>query len=147
VAGRNWDGLSPAYRKRLERAGITKRAYESGVSLEKARGHASTPERPERAEKNPEKYRKYRDKKNDAIKYIQDFKRSKWAPPYQGVAPWNEKRSEMAVRKDPETGKLRGVKDLQVIKAMVDIAKKDTWLGWHGIVALEPDYETAFYYH
>jgi hypothetical protein len=151
VAGRNWDGLSPAYRKRLERAGITRRAYESGASLQKARGHESTPERPERAREpepgKPDKYKKYREKIKNTVKYIQDFKRDKWAPPYQGVAPYNEKRSEMAVKKDPETGKLRGVKDLQVIKAMVDIAKKDSWLGWHGIVALEPDYETAFYYH
>jgi hypothetical protein len=130
-----------------------KRRYNKGTlgPQTETRGHGQTPERPERlkppVEGEEDKYKKYREKIKNAVKYIQDFKRDKWAPPYQGVAPWNEKRSEMAVKKDPETGKLRGIKDLQVIKAMVDIAIKDTWLGWHGIVALEPNYETAFYYH
>jgi hypothetical protein len=144
---RNWDTLSAAYRKRLERAGITKRQYESGASLEKARGHGQTPEHPERAREpepgKPDKYKRYRDKIKNAIKYIQEFKESKW-----GNRPkWNSKRSEMNVRKDPGTGKPRGTKDLQYIKAMVDIAKRDTWMDWHGIVALDYDYEDAFYYH
>lgn len=38
---RGWDSLSPAYRNRLKRNGITRRAYESGASLEKARGHGA----------------------------------------------------------------------------------------------------------
>jgi hypothetical protein len=151
MANRNWDRLNPAYRKRLQGAGITKQQYESGASLQKARGHEQTPERPERAKPpepgKPDKYKRYRDKIKRTIDYIQDFKRDKWGPPYVGVAPYNEKRSEMAVKKDPETGKMRGVKDLQVIKAMVDIAKTDTWLGWHGIVALAPGYENSMFYH
>ena len=152
MARGTWESLSGPYRKRLEKAGITRRDYESGASLQRARGHAETPEHPERLPPPPaaganDKYKRSRDKIKRTIDYIQDFKRSKWAPPYRGVAPYNEKRSEMAVKKDPETGRHRGVKDLQFIKAMVDIAKKDTWLGWHGIVALQPDYTNAFYYH
>ena len=37
---RDWDALSPAYRKRLSGAGVTRTAYESGVDLRKARGKA-----------------------------------------------------------------------------------------------------------
>ena len=37
---RDWDALSPAYRRRLESGGITRSSYESGVPLAKARGHA-----------------------------------------------------------------------------------------------------------
>lgn len=37
---RDWDGLSSAYKARLESAGITRDSYESGVPLAKARGHA-----------------------------------------------------------------------------------------------------------
>jgi len=59
AAKRDWQALSAAYRKRLSRAGITKRQYESGKSLAKARGHGSTPERPERAAKKPERYSDY----------------------------------------------------------------------------------------
>lgn len=37
---RKWSNLSANYRKRLQRAGVTKRSYESGISLKIARGHA-----------------------------------------------------------------------------------------------------------
>jgi hypothetical protein len=144
MAGRrNWDGLSEGYRKRLKNAGVTRRQYESGVSLSKARGHEKTPERPERANRNPGKYQAYEAKKNRIIKEIQDFKRAKW-----GHRPrYNEDRSKMAVKKDPGNGKLRGVRELNVISAMAAVAKIDTWMDWHAIVALDDDYETGFYYH
>lgn len=60
---RLWDALSESYRKRLLRGGITRDAYERGESLQKARGHAETPEHPKDAVKHPEKFRKYRKKK------------------------------------------------------------------------------------
>lgn len=58
---RNWNNLSPAYRARLQQAGITKGDYESGAPLAKARGHAKTPEHPQRAEtpNNRQKYKEY----------------------------------------------------------------------------------------
>ena len=37
---RDWDTLTPAYRRRLERAGITRDAYTAGADLRTARGHA-----------------------------------------------------------------------------------------------------------
>jgi hypothetical protein len=137
---KNHQGLSP---------GQVISRYNNGTlgPQEESRGHGETPEHPDRLKPPPEngedKHKRYRNKIKNAIKYIQEFKESKW-----GNRPkWNAKRSEMNVRKDPGTGKPRGVKDLQYIKAMVDIAKKDTWLDWHGIVALDYDYEDAFYYH
>ncbi len=36
-----WDDLGREYRRRLERAGISRRDYESGASLQGARGHGS----------------------------------------------------------------------------------------------------------
>ena len=56
---RNWQALTPTYRKRLERGGITRSDYESGSKVTSARGHARTPERPERAAKNPARYPTY----------------------------------------------------------------------------------------
>jgi len=43
---RNWDRLSVPYRRRLERAGISRSDYMSGQSLKRARGHSNTPEHP-----------------------------------------------------------------------------------------------------
>ena len=56
---RAWAALSPAYRTRLERGGITRELYEQGWSLSAARGHAATPERPSRAQGQPARYRGY----------------------------------------------------------------------------------------
>lgn len=39
MARKSWDELSPAYRARLERAGIGSREHAAGASLHKARGH------------------------------------------------------------------------------------------------------------
>ena len=36
---KRWEDLSPAYRRRLERAGITKRHHQSGKPVQRARGH------------------------------------------------------------------------------------------------------------
>lgn len=57
---RAWDSLSPAYRARLTRNGISERDYARGRNLSAARGHFATPEHGLRsAIKNPEKYRDY----------------------------------------------------------------------------------------
>jgi len=61
---RNWDALSPAYRARLQRNGITRQAYVSGASVKDARGHKATPEHGLRdAAKNPQRYQEYLHKK------------------------------------------------------------------------------------
>lgn len=59
MARKAWDALTPAYRARLERGGVTQSFYESGGSLKAARGHATTPERPSRAFRNPDQYSAY----------------------------------------------------------------------------------------
>lgn len=41
MARKGWENLSESYRKRLGKAGISKSAYDSGASLQKARGHVS----------------------------------------------------------------------------------------------------------
>lgn len=63
-ARKGWDQLSPAYRRRLGKAGVSERDYASGRSIKAARGHAFTPERPRQAARNPEMYPKYVAKHN-----------------------------------------------------------------------------------
>jgi hypothetical protein len=61
---KGWQQLSPGYRTRLQKNGITKSQYESGASIAKARGHQATPEHGIReAIRNPRKYRKYINKR------------------------------------------------------------------------------------
>lgn len=58
---RSWESLSPKYRERLSRYGLTKSQYESGARpLAAARGHGATPEHGLKdAQKNPAKYGEY----------------------------------------------------------------------------------------
>lgn len=57
---KGWESLSPAYRDRLSKRGITKSQYEHGRPLAGARGHGSTPEHGLKdARKNPQKYGDY----------------------------------------------------------------------------------------
>lgn len=52
-----WNALSPRYKQRLARHGITEQRYLTGEPLTGARGHARTPEHPGRA--TPAKYPEY----------------------------------------------------------------------------------------
>lgn len=45
---KQWNALKPAYRKRLERSGISRADYLSGTPLAAARGHSLAPEHPGR---------------------------------------------------------------------------------------------------
>ncbi len=49
MARKGWDLLSPAYRARLERKGITEQGYAGGQSLSAARGHISATVESDRA--------------------------------------------------------------------------------------------------
>lgn len=51
---RGWFNLSASYRERLARGGVSRQSYESGASLQTARGHARTPERPGQGVSRPE---------------------------------------------------------------------------------------------
>jgi hypothetical protein len=63
-----WNALSPAYRARLERKGITLGRYIAGDNLKSARGKGSGPEHPGDAVKNPKKYPNYRPRKKEEFK-------------------------------------------------------------------------------
>jgi hypothetical protein len=84
MARKGWDSLSPAYRKRIAAAGMTKEDYERGGSLRKARGHAHTPERP--ALHDPKKFPQYESKRQQLAnvinaKKVQYFSQApKWNP-------------------------------------------------------------------
>lgn len=81
-----WDNLSANQRKRYISKGITKRDYDSGVSLKAGRGHATTPERPSQAARRPADYVDYRKRQQakaarteaqkDSRRIRDDFKRT-----------------------------------------------------------------------
>lgn len=141
---RNWAGLSSAYRTRLERAGISRSDYESGVSSTKARGHGNTPEHPERAESNPAKYPGYTSAKTQLINDIQWVKRGL----FQSTGKFNNGNSKNSIKHDPDTGKLRTIQDLKNILKIAEGLKNGTltWEQFKGSPEWD-EYRSAFFYH
>lgn len=135
---RNWNSLGAPQRRRYEQAGITRREYESGVSLTSARGHSKTPERPSRAK--PGIHDEYIAKRVNRVNAIFQIKKSIW-----GARPkWNEKRSYQNVVRSPHDGHNR---DKGELIRLLTYAQS-----WHTEPALHWGDETndmvnAFYYH
>lgn len=99
---RQWDALSSAYRKRLERGGVTKSAYESGASLKAVRGHSRTPEHPEDARRKPLFYTDYLDKRRQIEDRVIEIKDRA----YTDLFKFSGSRSREAVRKYRDTSKM-----------------------------------------
>lgn len=92
MARKGWDSLSPTYRKRLEKGGVSRADYEAGRSIKKARGHAQTPERPSQA--SPTKHPTYFAKRQKLIRDFQAKKRRLW----EGSRKYHGQRSMDNVR-------------------------------------------------
>lgn len=94
AARRVWSALSNAYRTRLARGGVTKKMYESGAPLGKARGHEKTPEHPEDVVRNPSRYPEYMQKsalwQNQVIRRKEEL--------FGNRIKWHEEHSDRNVR-------------------------------------------------
>jgi hypothetical protein len=93
MARKGWTALSPGYRARLEKNGISKTAYEAGESIKEARGHKATPERPAQGKQFPQ----YQQERDRLVRTI-TAKKQHWF----GTSPkWNPDRANAKFRKDP----------------------------------------------
>jgi len=100
MARKGWDALSPEYRKRIEKAGLSKADYEAGGSLKKARGHSNTPERPSQYDKK--QYPQYARERAKVERDIETKKQLIW-----GDRPkWNAKKSKGNLAKYPPSMRL-----------------------------------------
>lgn len=95
MARKGWNALSPGYRARLEKAGITKRDYEGGHSLQSARGHSTTPERPSAA--SASKHGRYVSERNRLIAKVVGHKHDY----FSGKPKWNPTKSAKAFKDNP----------------------------------------------
>ena len=137
MASRNWEGLSQDYRERLQRKGITRSQYESGISLAGARGHKATPERPERAEKHPERYEAYVFKRDELVSQIFDLKENL----YGGSSKWNAERALRSINKTAK-GRVRSIASLNRV---LDVLERTHSL--EAFAELEENDRDALYYH
>lgn len=93
-----WGQLTAAYRRRLERGGITAKTYgtPAGNALRKAaRGHGKTPERPERARGNPNAYRDYLNRRAQVQRDVIAKKERLWGDVHK-YKPGNANKAVMA---------------------------------------------------
>jgi hypothetical protein len=100
MARKPLDQLSPAYRRRLERA--QEKARRSGVEFDRkaARGHAKTPERPSRAQRHPDLYPDYISTRNQLARQVASRKERIWGT----VHKYNVNRGNGNIRAIPSVG-------------------------------------------
>lgn len=102
AARKAWRELSAAYRKRLERKGVTAKNYNTpkGAALRQAaRGHGKTPEHPERARKQPAKYREYISRRTDDLRQVIARKERLFGDRIK----YRQRGNENSVSKNPQT--------------------------------------------
>lgn len=93
MARKGWSTLSPGYRARLEKAGISKREYEGGQSIREARGHKATPERPTQAAAFPT-YQAERQRLTDKLAARKHYM-------FSTRPIWNPRKSNARFQKEP----------------------------------------------
>jgi hypothetical protein len=84
-----WASLSPAYRERLARKGITPQMHAAGESIRAARGHEHTPEHPKEAQNNPRDFGDYLGKRRGLVQKVAQIKRRLFGDSHK----FNPKRS------------------------------------------------------
>jgi hypothetical protein len=130
MARKGWGALSPTYKTRLEKAGMTRADYEAGGSLQKARGHATTPENPRAY--SPTKYPKYHATRTQLITQLEARKQQIF-----GSRPrWDSQASRDNIRNYPPTvSQLRWANSLddEEFEDALDQASDDeyAWFGYH----------------
>jgi len=95
MARKGWNSLSPAYRARIEKAGLTQKDYEAGTPLSRARGHAQTPEHPRSYD--PQKYQKYNAERTRLTGKVEQRK----AELFGNRPRWDKEKSDRAIREKP----------------------------------------------
>lgn len=115
-----WSQLTPTYRARLEKAGLTETSFNAGASIRKARGHAQTPERP--AQYNPQQFPTYHGNRRTLLDRLQDRKEQVF-----GSSPrWNKDRSDRWIReKPPSIAQLRWSVNVASDDDLLDAIRQD----------------------
>jgi len=129
MARKGWNALSDAYRKRLEKGGISRTDYEGGASIKKARGHAETPERP--IGYKPREYPKYAERRQGMERRLHDRKEQLF-----GDRPrWDQQKSLKSIREWPLTmAQLRWALEAdeeELWDAIRQEPETHAWLGYH----------------
>lgn len=127
MARKGWTALSAGYRSRLEKAGISRKDYESGQSIRKARGHENTPERHTVYDKG--EFPQYHAKRLSLIDQLQEKKVRIWGDRA------TEERSRAVLRRYPPTiAQMKDALDMEdevLLDAFLARPKEYSWMGYH----------------
>src|SRR5262245_21746630 len=73
-----WESLSPSYRERLSRKGITPGMHAAGESIRAARGHERTPEHPREGQTQPVQFPQWMQTRRSLVRQVNVRKDSIW---------------------------------------------------------------------
>jgi len=129
MARKGWDSLSPGYRARLEKGGVSKSAYDRGESIKSARGHERTPERPSLS--NPQQFPQYHSERQRLINAVNARKQELW-----GTSPkWNPAKAKANLAKySPPMARLQWALDAEdddLFDAIHEAPDDYAFLGYH----------------
>jgi hypothetical protein len=129
MARKGWTQLTPAYRQRLEKAGITQSEYESGASIRAARGHQHTPERPTAG--TPQTFPKYFQERQRLYLNLERRKLEVFGQSDR----WDDSKSKMIIRKYHPSFRLMKwaltATDEEIYDALREQSEDFVWLGYH----------------
>jgi len=129
MARKGWQSLSPEYRQRLEKGGVSRSDYEAGGSIQKARGHGETPEKPRSYD--PAKYQKYHTERTRLEAQLEGRKRQL----YGNSARWDASSSARNIRNYPASlAQIRwamSADDDELLDAIRESPGDYAWLGYH----------------
>ena len=129
MARKGWEDLSPGYRSRLERGGVSRAAYERGESLKSARGHGRTPERPSLS--NPQQFPQYHGERQRLVNAVNRRKQDLF-----GTSPkWNSAKAKAnLIKYAPPMAKLKwavNASEDEWLDAIRESPKEYSFLGYH----------------
>lgn len=129
MARKGWGALSPGYRARLEKNGISRQDYEAGTSIRKARGHEHTPERPSSYDRTI--FVQYARNRGSLIRQLEEKKEELFG----GRPRWKEERSKQNIRDyPPSIAQLKWAVNEASESDLIDAIREDpkafAWIGY-----------------
>jgi hypothetical protein len=136
VQRKPWESLSPRYRERLERKGITPSMHAAGESIRAARGHERTPEHPREGVAKPQNFPDWFTNRQALVRRVARRKQQLF-----GTSPkWNGRRNIKVVNEGadgkhpPSIARLQwaiDASDAELMEALESRDIDDSFLFYH----------------
>jgi hypothetical protein len=131
-----WGSLSPSYRDRLSKAGITPQMHAAGESIRAARGHEHTPEHPQEGIKDATRFRDWFATRQALVRRVAKRKERLFGDSHK----WNGRKNYGLVNKGADGAHPPSI---AMLRWALD-ASDDEWI--EALESRDDDYSFLFYH-